>query len=555
MRLPLRAERITLSLVLPVLLSLVAAMLLVVWLIERSAQGLDAEAELGDHRLARTLIERQLESVEQLTFDYAWWDAAHTHLATTPNSFWADENIGWYWHEIFGVSASFVVSATGETVFGFVDGERSEVSAEDHLGDALVLLVRQARAAAGEEPGSAAAVVEAGERLVLVAASTITPELVEPGFPASTPRSVLLAVRDLDAEFLETASRDFRLGGIALQAADVPVPAGRTAHPLPGPDGSPAALMTWLPNRPGAGLRESLLLPVAGVGLLVLGLFGLFVWISHSVADRLYAAKVAAESASRAKSRFLANVSHELRTPLNAILGFSEMIKLGQVPSNDRARHVEYGAAIHQSGTHLLNLIEDLLDLTKIEGGRQALKLEWLDAEALLAETQGGLAPLLSTHGHDVSLELPTEPLPLVADRRAVRQILYNLLNNAAKFTPDGGKIVMGAALRPGEGVELFVRDNGIGIDRDDLERVRRPFEQVAQPEHGATGGTGLGLSIVEGLARAHGGELRLASRRGEGTHAAVVFPLTRGDSSKEGSDRRVVSLPVGDVGFFKSSL
>jgi signal transduction histidine kinase len=524
--LPRGPNHITVWLVLPVIVALAAALGLVLWMVEQAAGRLNAEAEAGGARLAQTLVEQNLGRLEELVYDNSYWDDAIRNLMAEPDAFWAGENVGWYWHETFGMKASFAVRPDGETVIGFLNGTQSDVTAAEMLGPALPAMMAEARRTADETPGTATAVARTETGFVFAALALFTPEYVQPGFPPPDRRGALIALRDLDAAFLAQAAEAFELEDLALQPLGLPVGQGRGAFELPGVDAAPVALLTWVPPRPGDRLRETLLLPMAAVGALVLLLFAFFVAFSRRVALRLDAARVAAEGASEAKSRFLANVSHELRTPLNAILGFSEMIKLGQVPPRDKTRQAHYGAAIHQSGQHLLKLIEDLLDLTKIESGRQDLNLESLNAADLVEEATAGLAPLLEARGHRVAVEVPQGLPPLIADRRAVRQILYNLLNNAAKFTPDGGSIVAGACQAPGEGIELFVRDNGIGIAAENLERVRQPFEQVADPRGTTTGGgTGLGLSIVDGLAKLHGGALRLETKPGRGTRAAVLFP------------------------------
>lgn len=523
----LKSERITATLMAPVLLAMVAALAFVLWLVDRAADRLDAEAAAYGQRLARTFIEQNLGRLEEMTYDNAWWDPAVANLVTMPDAYWANENVGWYWHETFGLKASFVVDPQGETVFAFVDGVESETPAKAMLGSALPALMRAARAEASEAPGSASAVVETPGGLAFVGLSLLTPEHVQAGSPAPGQRSALIAVRSLDAALLAQAAVQFQLDRLGFRPPAATPHHGGGAFDLRGAGGELVARLTWRPAHPGDQLRDSLILPMAGVGAVVLGLFGLFVWVSHRVATRLNAARLAAEGASEAKSRFLANMSHELRTPLNAILGFSELIMLGHTAGSDNDRQCEYGEAIHLSGQHLLDLIEDILDLSKIESGRQELRLEPLDVGTAFEEVSKGLASVLAARGHTVSLEVPEGLPPLVADPRAVRQILYNLLSNAAKFTPDNGTLVIGACLASGEGIELFVRDNGIGMAPEDLRRVRLPFEQVADPRGIATGGgTGLGLSIVEGLASLHGGRLQLDSVPGHGTRAAVVLPL-----------------------------
>jgi two-component system cell cycle sensor histidine kinase PleC len=234
-----------------------------------------------------------------------------------------------------------------------------------------------------------------------------------------------------------------------------------------------------------------------------------------------------AEAASRAKSQFLANMSHELRTPLNAILGFSEMIHSGTFRAAP-GKHVEYARIIHQSGHHLLALINDILDLAKIEAGGFQLRESEIDVGALIADC----LKLMNgkTENGEVALSANLAPaLPLVwADERALKQVLLNLLSNAVKFTPSGGRIVAFARTEPDGAFAFGVSDTGIGIAEDDQHRV---FENFGQGRHDivtSDKGTGLGLPIVKGLVAAHGGEVKLESALGAGTCVTVLLPASR---------------------------
>ncbi|HVV28126.1 MAG TPA: HAMP domain-containing sensor histidine kinase [Rhizomicrobium sp.] len=234
-----------------------------------------------------------------------------------------------------------------------------------------------------------------------------------------------------------------------------------------------------------------------------------------------------AEAASRAKSQFLANMSHELRTPLNAILGFSEMIA-SRMFQGHPDRHFEYAGLIHSSGQHLLALINDILDLAKIEAGRWKLAEADLDLHRMAEET----LQLVSWRAmnNNTALESAIDPAIglLHADERAVRQILTNLLSNAVKFTPAGGHVTIFARETKAGGLDFGVRDSGIGIGAEDLDRV---FDSFGQGKHDiaiADKGTGLGLAIVKGLSEAHGGHVSLESEVGKGTCVTVHMPAHR---------------------------
>jgi signal transduction histidine kinase len=234
-----------------------------------------------------------------------------------------------------------------------------------------------------------------------------------------------------------------------------------------------------------------------------------------------------ADRANRAKSAFLANMSHELRTPLNAINGFSEIIKdelFGPVP----ARYRDYAVDIHRSAMHLTELINEVLDLSKIEAG----KLQVHDAPIAPAEVVEAALRLVGERAHAAGLALHTELPPglpsLRADARMVRQILLNLLTNAVKFTPAGGQVTVAARLAADGAMALVVADTGIGIAVEDIERVIEPYGQVAATRARNPEGIGLGLPLVKKMIELHGGAFRLDSTPGAGTVATVTFPAGR---------------------------
>ncbi|HET7335575.1 MAG TPA: PAS domain-containing sensor histidine kinase [Rhizomicrobium sp.] len=236
------------------------------------------------------------------------------------------------------------------------------------------------------------------------------------------------------------------------------------------------------------------------------------------------AAQDRAEEANRAKSSFLANMSHELRTPLNAIIGFADIMRAEMFGALGNIRYREYAHLVYDSGQLLLDLITDVLDMAKIEAGKLELNFEPID----LSETMKDAARMLQSRteqaGVTLTANLPVAPISLVADRRALKQILLNLLSNAAKFTLRGGEITLNAQTIDGK-VMLSVCDTGIGISQEDLPRLGRPFEQAISRPELSKGGTGLGLSLVRALTEKHGGHMRIESEEGVGTRVYVTLP------------------------------
>ncbi len=235
-----------------------------------------------------------------------------------------------------------------------------------------------------------------------------------------------------------------------------------------------------------------------------------------------------AEEANEAKSLFLANMSHELRTPLNAILGFSEIIR-DKLLGKEVDRYAAYAADIHRSGTHLLGIVNDILDVTIIEAGKLELREERVRVTALLHRCVIMLRDQASSCG--VQLEGPAHDLgaSIYGDKTKLKQILINLLSNAIKFTPPGGRIEIGAEAEPdGEGLRLWVRDTGIGMTGDEIRQALELFRQVDNGFSRRFGGAGLGLPLAVKLTEWHGGRLEVESTPRKGTRVAVYLPPSR---------------------------
>jgi two-component system cell cycle sensor histidine kinase PleC len=241
------------------------------------------------------------------------------------------------------------------------------------------------------------------------------------------------------------------------------------------------------------------------------------------LAEKYSKEKTRAEEANQTKSKFLANMSHELRTPLNAIIGFSEIMESGMFGNLGSEKYQEYCHDILTSGHYLLEVINDILDMSKIEAGRMKLDMEPLDLSKTLAES----LRVVAGRAHDKHLAIDAnieQAISVVADRRATKQIVVNLLSNAVKFTPDGGKVVVRTRLL-GDHIVLTIADTGIGIAPHSLARLGRPFEQVESQLTKTYHGSGLGLAIARSLTHLHGGSMRLRSKLGAGTVVCVSLP------------------------------
>jgi signal transduction histidine kinase len=242
---------------------------------------------------------------------------------------------------------------------------------------------------------------------------------------------------------------------------------------------------------------------------------------------RLEEAMLLAESSNKAKSEFIANMSHELKTPLNAIIGFSEAM-LGGIYGPINERHREYLNDILLSGEKLLALINDILDLTKIESGSVPLDLREFSLRELIKSTGGLFREKMLSHNIKIDYKIDEGLDEVVADQKKIKQVMINLLSNAIKFSPDGGKISV-CARKLQDLFEISVLDTGIGVEEEDIPKLFQPFTQLESSLHKRFGGAGFGLFLAKRLIELQGGDIRAESRKGEGTSFTFSIPI-RGD-------------------------
>jgi two-component system cell cycle sensor histidine kinase PleC len=264
----------------------------------------------------------------------------------------------------------------------------------------------------------------------------------------------------------------------------------------------------------------------AGIGSGV-DLLGISLERAREQISDLDEARRAALRANQAKSTFLASISHELRTPLNAIIGFSELLQRQYAgPLNDKQR--EYVSDVLRSGTHLLALINDILDLSKAEAGKLDLAESEVDINGIVRLSLRMLEPRAGSKNIRLESALPHRPLRIWGDRQKLKQVLLNLLSNAVKFTPEHGHVRIAAVVEEDSSIAVTVEDDGIGIAPQDLDKVLLPFERAQSHAGLAVEGTGIGLPLSKSLVESHGGSLTLDSAPGRGTRVTVRLPQSR---------------------------
>ncbi|HMA14759.1 MAG: ATP-binding protein [Bacteroidota bacterium] len=529
---------------------------IIVVLLLFAAREQNALAQAASLHLARSVLAAEADAVENHARDYATWSDAVENLLVAFDPEWAADNIGTWAYEGLNMQATVVMDGRDQVIYGMVEGERLGAEITARITTGLQELANTTRMAAlqpgaTEPPGlGRSAYVRLDGSLAIASAAPVVHTdgrlaLDEGGQPA-----VLVYVRRIDEAMLESLAERYLLNGLRLVPGEQPDGA---ALALTAASGAVLGRLVWEPDTPGFATIRPLLLPGVATVLVV----GFLLWLvvrhaqstvrdleaSHRALEELTVSLAAARdraeqqtrveaelrdkaiAASRAKSEFLALVSHELRTPLNAILGFSETIATQVFGKAATERYREYARDIHESGSHLLSIINDILDLSKVEAGRYELHEEEVELDDVLSRC----AALLRERAQQRQVSLTCRPcdIRLRADARALKQIVFNLLSNAIKFTDAGGAVELAAARRP-DHVEISVSDTGIGMSAEDLARARQPFGQAASSFTRSVGGTGLGLNVTDALIALHGGRLDLRSALGKGTVAVVRLPLAR---------------------------
>lgn len=529
----------------PVLALLLAAAALVGTTLWLAADEIDRTVISGSQRLADSALRTMQREMALWAKDYAFWGATVQNLVVTPDQTWADSNIGQYIFDTFGTTATIAIDAEGRVIY-FASDVRRPLPPEgfaEAVVQAIGPLIDDARGAPLDEPVGHSGTVLIGDTALLAAAAAITSE--RPTDQALQPhlRPVLIFVREFDkAVFVSLAER---FGLPDLRWVQTAASASVHACPIADVRGNVIGFIDWTPERPGDAIMNRLIWPLAAIGLALLGIGGLTLrrvvkanrdlhaqaqalhvaneQLSEN-ATRVRSALQRAEHATRAKSSFLAGISHELRTPLTAIIGFSQILKLQHRPGRERSREQEYAEIIHDSSQHLLNLVNDILDLSKIESGGYELEESWIDVGREARVVRSLLTHEAERRGVEVSIDAPKGLPALYADPRSVRQIVINLMSNALKFTQRGGWARLGVRVDDDGGLLVEIVDNGTGIAPEEQGEIWEAFKRARNPGLAKAEGSGLGLHLVKVLAELHKAEVGLESVLGEGTRIWVAF-------------------------------
>lgn len=508
-------------------------------IIAKASEQLDEAETRMTATAVMSAVEMRENDIARLAVDYTWWDVSYEQVAGGLEPEWAEDNLGPWLYEEFGIDIVAVIDEEGRTIYYAQNGVVERTDIRDIYPDSLSVLIDEARASPLAEPEAAVGYLPRGQQVDLVAVSPFThsnPDIAATGPPV---RAVLVFANRLDEDW--TQQLEAITGVRRLSVVQSPPSAAREAMPLADPKDARIGHLSWArPDRAGTLVAASTpWLVAAFVSAMILsGLVAMrFSRTARQLALRNQELLISeaqardaqhrAEKASRAKSWFLASMSHEVRTPLNAIIGFSDVLRRENGESLDDKTLHEYSSYIHSSGQQLLVLLNDILDLAKVEAGKLEMRDQIVDLQAVLTGCIRTIAPLAGQRSIMVETALP-ETLPaLTIDPHRLRQVLLNLIDNAVKFSHEGGQVMVRVETAPA-GLEIAVEDNGIGIAEEDQGRIFEPFTQVQDTLSRETGGTGLGLALVRLLIVAVGGTISLHSVPGKGTTVRITLPRSR---------------------------
>jgi signal transduction histidine kinase len=518
----------------PVALLLLLAAALNGVLIGRIGETLDDKQRAAQSQSVASVMKRLRLRQESFAGDYAWWDEFYLAVRDGKSVPWGEENLSQSTADAWNFSASFVFDVRGKVLYAW--SSDGGAAATHMVTDGTIARLRRATLSMPERNTSNAtsAFGLIDGKAYIVAASVIAP--VDPGLRADPlrPRNIFIAVTPIDEIAFPQLSDDFGIDGIAF--VNGAAPDGETSVPLEDIDGRKIGHLAWaVPSQLEAFLQGYWPWAISLLSAICAAMTTLSIrWRSliHRLVQVSVTAK-AAEAASLAKSAFIANMSHELRTPLNAIIGFSEIMADERFGAHGVKKYKEYSADILHSGTHLLDVINDILSFARLEAGKHQVHVEPCPVVSPAQEAARMLEGLATARGVQLSVSRDSLSVEAMADPTALRQCLINLVSNALKFTPANGRVTISWSERWLDGtVEIAVADTGPGIPAEKLPLLGTPFYQVSDSYAASGGGTGLGLSIVRGLVTAMNGDVQFESEEGHGTTVRIRLPSARWHSA-----------------------
>ncbi len=504
-------------LILPVIGAVVASLLAISAITIFLTNRLDDNSRASEERLVADMIAKLPERLETTAEDNSWWDEAveKVHL---------EEDLEWI-NSIYGGTAE------GQA---FIDGTillRADYSVlyqrntantppqlmaflQNGLKDTIDSLVPLDR----DVGISASGFVVSGARVYAVGISMIQPAGARQYDPplGSVRRPVVVFYQELSSDVIDSIGEDLNLSSLTISNIihGRSQLQGKAAALISGLNDLVVAQLNWNPSHPGADLQDAMAWPTLFLLVIVFASLWVFILRARSLINEL-------EKADRTKMAFLASMSHEVRTPLNAIIGFAEIVRLELHGEVKGEKNKEYLDIIRSSGEHLLTVINDILNISKLDAGKMEVFAEAMDPVEVIEES----VRMVQNSANDRSIRLvkELESSMIISDERIIRQILVNLLSNAIKFTPAGGQVAVRSEIIEA-GYKIVVADTGIGMSKEEIDQALEPFGQVHKGKNNV-GGTGLGLPLVNRFLDLLGGSMTIRSAPAHGTSITVELP------------------------------
>lgn len=484
------------------------------------AHSQDADQIVSEQTIVDSAIRDAMAKLGDALRPNAYWDDAYDHVTDRIDADWAAQNLGPYARDTSGVSALFAVSQSGAFLYRYVGTEPERDALKYQDNPAVRQLIARAQKGAGVPPPIATGFVRIGDHIYLGAASRIVPN-DERGSRPLPRNNVEVYLQTFGAARIAKVQRDFNVGAVSLSVQ--PPPPGHASLRLRDAAGAPIGFLWWKPATPGRAFALS----IAPFALFMAVLIGILLSLTLRrwgetllELERQNSEAALLRQECHARKVFIGTISHELRTPLNAILGFSGIMRdkvFGQLGS---PRYDEYAGHIHRSGEMLLTCVNDVIEMSRIEGGDKVFECEAVDVQMVVRDALLRVAEKAGARKVELALEPRGESLVAVTNMRALHDIIVRVLDNAVKFSPEGGTVEI--ETRAGEQVMVIIRDHGIGIEKDILNWLGKPFFQVEDHLRRKYAGLGLGLAISYAMARQLGIEIAIESVPDRGTTVTI---------------------------------
>lgn len=515
-----------LRLISPVIGAIVASLVALSAIAILFANQMDINAIKSERRLLSDMVGKIPFNLQVVAEDNSWWDEAVDNMHLDENQDWMRATLGDTSNAIAGIDGVIIFRGDNSVLFSN-SNNNPEPNLDSLMPNGLESTLSKLVPVDANIGVAAAGFLSGGRRVYAVGLSMVQPS----GFKEYSPplgnrrRPVVMFYREISEEESRELSNSLDLSNLEFVHLDQNDVAASTElnHTIFGLNGLPAGRFVWDPATPGANLLETMFWPAIFFLIVVLLAVWSFVHRARRLVDEL-------EQADRVKNAFLASMSHEVRTPLNAIIGFAEIIRLELYGEIKGKKNKEYLDIIRSSGEHLLTVINDILNISKLDAGKMEVFAEAMDPVEVITESIKLMEPNAQDRSIRVVQEL--ESSMIINDERIIRQILINLLSNAIKFTAPGGQVSVHSEITP-SGYKFIVSDTGIGMSKEEIDVALEPFGQVGEAKK-QVGGTGLGLPLVNRFAALIGAKMTIRSAPGHGTSVTIELPQAVSAKSEE---------------------